>query len=139
MGPLEQVGNGQLNAALARAVVRTHSEYRGRGPTKAQAFVRYNVVVVVLEDTMTQAERSLVADGRSEVVASMRHEFDLTMRAAMVSAIEELTGCKVDAFISGNDIGADLAAEVFVLDRPTSGKPSDTAGPRSVFMGRASP
>ena len=54
---------GVLNAEIARAVVRTYREFRGRGPTKARALYRDNIVVVVLQDVMTASERSLATHG----------------------------------------------------------------------------
>jgi uncharacterized protein YbcI len=112
---------GELNAAIARAVVRYHNEHLGRGPTKARAFHRDNVVVVVLEDTMTRAERTLAASGRTDAVVRLREAFQETMRVDLVAAIEELTGRKVVAFMSANNIDPDMAAELFVLDRPLGG------------------
>jgi uncharacterized protein YbcI len=113
---------GRLNAAIARAVVRCHNQYVGRGPTKAQAFFRHNFVVVVMENALTKGERSLVADGREEAVLEMRTQYQHAMRADVVAAIEALTGCKVVAFMSANNVDPDMAAELFVLDRPVPGE-----------------
>jgi uncharacterized protein YbcI len=109
---------GQMNAAIAQAIVRIHRDYVGRGPTKAQAFFRGNVVVVVLQDVMTRAEQSLVADGQNDAVLKVRHRFQSAMRSELSDAVERLTGCKVDAFMNDNHIDPDVAVEVFVLDRP---------------------
>jgi uncharacterized protein YbcI len=117
-GGVGEAASGRLNAGVARAVVRIHNEYRGRGPSRAHAFFRHDVLVVVMENTMTQAERSLCADGNSEMVLEVRHQLQRTMRVAMVPAIETLTGCRVRAFMSANHIEPDFASEIFVLDRP---------------------
>jgi uncharacterized protein YbcI len=109
---------GQLNAALARAIVRIHRDYVGRGPTRAQAFFRGNVVVVIMHDVMTRAERSLVADGQNDAVLELRHRFQQAMRGELYGAVERLTGCKVEAFMCDHHVEPDVAAEVFVLDRP---------------------
>jgi uncharacterized protein YbcI len=109
---------GPLNQAIANAVVRGHSRYVGRGPTKAQAFFRENVVVVLLQDTLTKGERSLIAGGKQESVLHTRRQYQEMMRADLVDAVQELTGCRVEALLSGNHIDPDLSAEVFVLDRP---------------------
>jgi len=114
-GPL--IG-GELNAAIATAVVRVHSTYAGRGPTRAQAFHTKNLVVLLLEDTMTQEERSLAAGGNKDTAWQMRRQLQSTMRASLIGAVEELTHCNVVAFMSDNHIEPDLAAELFVLDRP---------------------
>jgi uncharacterized protein YbcI len=118
-----QLTGGRLNAALADAVVRIHNQYLGRGPSKGQAFFRDRVVVVVMEETLTKAERSLAESGRRDHVLGMRQEFQRTMEEDLVQAVEELTGCKVVAFMSDNHIDPDMAGELFVLDRPIPGEP----------------
>ena len=40
------------------------------------------------------------------------------MEADFCAAVERLTGRKVLAFISGNHIDPDIAAELFILDSP---------------------
>jgi uncharacterized protein YbcI len=47
----------------------------------------------------------------------MRHLFQETMAADFKAAVERVTGRTVVAFISGNHIDPDIAAEVFLLDR----------------------
>ncbi|MDX6671302.1 MAG: hypothetical protein QOI91_1665 [Solirubrobacteraceae bacterium] len=121
--------SGALNAALARAAVRVYRDYVGRGPTKAQAFFRGNVVVVLMHDVMTTAERSLATGGRSEVVLDMRRQLGRALRPDLVAAVERLTGCRVTASMGASHVDPDLAAEVFVLDRdvPTR-RPPGPAG-----------
>jgi uncharacterized protein YbcI len=111
---------GELNAAIARAVVRYHSQLLGRGPTKAHAFYRDNIVVIVLEDVMNQAEQTLVAAGQEEAVLQTKLAAQVAMRPYLRSMIERLTGCKMLAFMSSNSLDPDVAAEVFLLDRPVS-------------------
>ena len=120
---------GRLNQAIANAVVRPYKCLLGRGPTKAQAFFRHNYIVVVLEDRLTAAEQNLVAGGERDAVLDMRLRYQRLMRDELVSAIEELTDGKVDAFMSGNHIAPDLAVELFVLDRPVPGDRRTRAPP----------
>jgi uncharacterized protein YbcI len=119
--PADRPVAGDLNAALARAVVRIHRSYAGRGPTKAQAFFRHNVLVVLLEDVMTTVERSLVASGQHATVLGVRQQLHEAMRADLEAAVEGLTGRRVTAFLSDLHLDPDLAAEVFVLDGPVRG------------------
>jgi uncharacterized protein YbcI len=107
---------GQLHAAISNAIVRLHREYLGRGPTRARTSIRDNVVVVIMEDTLTKAEQSLVADGKEDEVLRVRHSFQRTMRNDMVAAVERLTARRVIAFMSSNHIDPDLASETFVLE-----------------------
>jgi uncharacterized protein YbcI len=135
----ERRGGGELNAAITRAVVRIHSQYVGRGPTKAQTFYRGPVVVTVMENAMTKAERSLVADGELEVVLGMRQKFQRTMRADLVGEIERLTGRKVVAFMSDNHVEPDLAAELFFLDAPVDGQDGGNDGGLAAWEEPAAP
>jgi uncharacterized protein YbcI len=120
--------SGALNAALARAAVRVYREYVGRGPTKAQAFFRGNVVVVLMHDVMTTAERSLATGGRSELVLDMRRQLGRALRPDLVAAVERITGCRVDASMGASHVDPDLAAEVFVLDRDVPTRPPAATG-----------
>jgi uncharacterized protein YbcI len=113
---------GARYAAISNAIVGIVRDYTGRGPTRARASIRDDVVVVMLQETMLKAERSLVEAGKAELVAEMRRSFQQTMRADMSAAVEELTGRKVIAFMSDSHLEPDYSAEVFVLaPEPASG------------------
>jgi uncharacterized protein YbcI len=111
---------GELNASIARAVVRIYRGICGRGPTKARATYRGNVVVVVLEQVLTQAERSLVASGRCDEALALRRELHRAMREELALAVSELTRCRVRAVMGDAQFDPDVAAEVFVLDQPVN-------------------
>jgi uncharacterized protein YbcI len=119
----EQSPGGRLNHDITNAVVRSHRRYVGRGPTRAQTFYHHNIVVVVLQDVLTVGERSIAADGHHEMVDELRSQLQQTMRGDLVGAVERLTGCQVEAFMSANHIEPDLALELFVLDRPVPSEP----------------
>ena len=121
-GAAKLAAGGELNEAVARAVVGIHRDVVGRGPTKAHAFFRGNVVVVVLNEVMTTGERTLVARGRHDVASRMRRELHETMRSDLGLAIEQLTGAAVDALILDSDVGADTSVALFVLDRPVTAR-----------------
>jgi uncharacterized protein YbcI len=124
--PQERPTGGRLNAAITRRVVRLHSRYVGRGPTKAQAFFRNNVIVVIMQDTLTREEASLAAAGQGKAVLDLRAQLQRTMEAELVAEVEALTGCEVIAFLSDNHISPDVEAELFILDRPV---PSEGLSP----------
>jgi uncharacterized protein YbcI len=50
-------------------------EYTGRGPTKARTTIRDNVVLVMLEQTLTKGEQVLVNKGRIDNVLALRREY----------------------------------------------------------------
>jgi uncharacterized protein YbcI len=50
--------------AISNTVVKLVRENTGRGPTKARTSIRDNVVVVMLDQTLTKGEQNLVSNGR---------------------------------------------------------------------------
>ncbi len=114
MQAVPSLGGSKL-AAISNHVVRVVSEYTGRGPTKARSYLNENIVTVVLQDTLTKGERSLVSDGLDDLVLTMRKAYQGTMREDLIAGIEEILGSKVTAFLSDNHISPDVAVEVFLL------------------------
>ena len=109
---------GELNMAITSALVGIQTEHLGRGPRSASTFYQGHVLVTLMHDVLTPAEKSLTRNNQSDAVDHIRHLFQKTMEADFREAVERLTGRKVLAFISGNHIDPDIAAEVFILDEP---------------------
>jgi uncharacterized protein YbcI len=121
VSPEESSGTGRgdsLSAAISSAIVHLVREYTGRGPTKARTTIRDNVVVVMLEQTLTKGERGLAQRGMGEKVIEIRHAFQESMRVESSDKIAELTGRRVTAMLSANHLDPDLAAEIYVLEGP---------------------
>jgi uncharacterized protein YbcI len=103
-------------------------EYTGRGPTKARTYINDDLISVVLQDTLTMGERSLVRDGELELVLASRKAFQRTMSTQMIAAVERHSGRKVHAFLSDNHIDPDVAIESFVLAPEDDRDSDDDAG-----------
>jgi uncharacterized protein YbcI len=116
-GPADGAGRGRLTADISRAVVQLFSEQTGRGPTKARTTIDGSLVVVLLHDSMTRAEQTLVQAGKEAEVLHIRRTFQETMQQGLIEAVEGLTDRSVVTFMSANAIDPDTAAEIFVLDR----------------------
>jgi uncharacterized protein YbcI len=98
-------------------MVRLFKEQFGRGPTSARvAWAGPDVLVAVLEDTLTPAERNLVRMGEHERLRETRSFFQYASVREFCEPVERLTGRKVRAFISGIDTEVNgLSVETFVL------------------------
>ena len=119
--------SGSNAATIANHIVKTMSAYTGRGPTKARTYINDDVVTVVLRDTLTKGERSLVSDDLTELVLTMRKAFQGTMRHELINGVEAILGRKVIAFMSDNHIDPDIAVEVFLLAHADAGLQGDGA------------
>jgi uncharacterized protein YbcI len=105
-----------MAARISNLVVQLMSAYTGRGPTKAWTSIDHDLITVVLRDSLTRGERSLVGDGREQLVIDMRRAYQHTMRDDVIAGVEDITGRGVMAFLSDNQIDPDIGVESFVLE-----------------------
>jgi uncharacterized protein YbcI len=106
---------GQARSEIASGFVSLHSRYYGRGPTKAKVYAEDDLVVVVLEETFTPAERTLIERGQSGGIRKIRRNFQMIMADQFKALVEQASGRQVRSFVSETDIENDIAVEVFIL------------------------
>jgi uncharacterized protein YbcI len=111
-------------ASVTNDLVRLHSEYYGKGPTKARSYVVSDTVVSILEGGFTTVEATLIAEGKSRAVHDVRRSFQAAMEDRFRAVVERATGRRVIAYMSQTHTDPDLAIELFVLD----GVAGETAG-----------
>ena len=106
-----------VQMAVSNAVVRLYKEQFGRGPTKARThFAGPDILVCTLEDSLTPAERNMVALGEHQRLRDVRMFFQYATEDDFRRVVEEITGRKVHAFVSGIDTERDVSSEVFYLE-----------------------
>lgn len=109
--------DGALHAALANELSKLVADFTGRGATRSRAYVHQDLVVLVLEDGATRAERNLVAAGKSELVRFQRDALRRAMQHQLTEAVERLTHRTVRAFLSGTSEDGEHSVEAFLLER----------------------
>jgi uncharacterized protein YbcI len=108
-----------VGMAVSNAMVRLYKEQFGRGPTKAHtAFAGPNVLICTLENSMTPAERNLVVLGEMQRLRDTRQFFQYASEDEFRAVVEEITGRRVWAFVSGIDAARDVSSEIFYLEAP---------------------
>jgi len=107
---------GAVRSALANAVVRLHAEHFGRGPTRARAHLGDDHVLVLLEDVLTVAERTLAAAGRADQVVATRSAFAEALGDRFVAEVQAVCGRRVRAYLSRTSVDPELVAELFLLE-----------------------
>jgi uncharacterized protein YbcI len=106
-----------LPMQISNEMVRLYKEMFGRGPTRSRThFAGPDTIVSTLEDSLTQAERNMVAMGEHQRLRDIRMFFQYASETEFREAVERLTGRKVRAFVSGMDTVQDVATEVFYLE-----------------------
>ena len=117
MGEGERSSLGAMRAAISNEIVRLQAEYYGKGPTKAKTYISEDLVVVVLEESFTRAERTLAERGEREAIEHIRRRFQQQMAAEFTRVVEQATGRKVRVFLSETNIEHDVSVETFLLDK----------------------
>jgi uncharacterized protein YbcI len=112
---VDEVTLGRARAAISTEMTRLHREYYGRGPTKARTYIQDNLVAVVLEETFTRAERTLVDRGEIDAIQQIRRRFQQQMADEFTALVEQATGRKVRAFLSETNLEEDVSVEIFLL------------------------
>jgi uncharacterized protein YbcI len=102
---------------ISNALVVLFKEQFGRGPTRARTiWAADDVITVVLEDTLTPAERNLVKMGEHQRLRELRMFFQYASEHEFCGVIESITGRKVRAFLSSIDTEVDgVSVETFLL------------------------
>jgi uncharacterized protein YbcI len=108
--------DGAVRSAISQAIVRIHAEHYGKGATQAKTYVWDNLVVTVLRDLLTVAERTLVDVNRADTVREVRTTFQFSLEQTFRAAVEQLTGRRVQSFMSQVDPINGLGVEVFLLE-----------------------
>jgi uncharacterized protein YbcI len=111
----QQRSVGEMRAMISREIVRLQAEYYGKGPTRAKTYIVEDLVVVVLEETFTRAERTLADRGERDAIQHIRRRFQQQMADSFTSVVEQATGRKVRTFLSETDIEHDVSVETFLL------------------------
>jgi uncharacterized protein YbcI len=115
VGEGDQKALGEMRAMISKEIVRLQAEYYGKGPTKAKTYIVDDLVVVVLEESFTRAEKTLAERGEREAIQHIRRRFQQAMADSFTSVVEQATGRKVRAFLSETDIEHDVSVETFLL------------------------
>ena len=106
---------GEMRATISREMVRLQAEYYGKGPTRAKTYIVDDLVVVVLEESFTRAEKTLAERGEREAIQHIRRRFQQQMAESFRGVVEQATGRKVRVFVSETDIEQDVSIETFLL------------------------
>jgi uncharacterized protein YbcI len=117
--------NGLLMVELSNAMVRLYKDLFGRGPTKARTnYAGPDLLVTTLENSLTRIERTMADAGEHERLRDLRMHFQYLGEDNFIGVVEQITGRKVRAFVSGMDTKRDVASELFYLEPVAIGSDS---------------
>ena len=113
-GPLE---GDALLLAVTDSMVALHQRYHHREPVTAKTqLMGGDLLVCVMGGVYTEVEKTMIELQRHTIVAETRNAFQLAMQEKFITAVEQLSGRRVLAFMSDSNVGPDLELELFVLE-----------------------
>lgn len=111
----EDVPANSALAAISGEMVRLYKEHFGRGPTRVRTeWAGDDVITAVIEQTLTPVERRLRDLGEHQRLRETRLFYQHASRQEFIAPVEQLTGRRVRAFVSGVDPVEDVSVETFV-------------------------
>ena len=102
---------------ISNAMVRLYKHQFGRGPTAARThWAGSDVLVCILEDTLTPAERNLVKMGEHQRLRDTRMFFQYATVREFCEPVEQITGRTVRSFHSSIDTKINgMSVETFIF------------------------
>jgi uncharacterized protein YbcI len=123
---------------VSDVISRLYLDKFGKGPLRTETAICGDLVVTLLRDVYTPAEKAMIAAGKQDSVLTTRmlwqHSTDLLFKAGVARA----TGREVLVAISGFELDHDMASEVFVL-APASATSTSAAQRRQSSSIRSTP
>jgi uncharacterized protein YbcI len=105
----------QAEAVITSELVRIHEESYGAGAKAVRTYIHDDVVFVVLDVEITEAERTLLGAGQQEAVRLTREKFQVAVAEIFVAVVERATGRRVSSFASRMNVDPVYSVEIFRL------------------------
>ena len=110
-------GGSRPLLAICNATAALYHQAFGRRPTNVHAhYAGPNTMVVLLEQTLTAAERGLVARGEQDRLCESRLIAQRALEGRLRDTVESTLGRRAIAVMSAIDIGRDVCAEVLTFE-----------------------
>lgn len=102
---------------VAAAVARSYRERFGRVPTQVRAaFCSNDALVVVARGILTYRERSFNTPADHMRLRESRTLLQYASPSTFTEPVEQVTGRRVVALVSGIDVQSNIATETFILE-----------------------
>jgi len=107
--------------ALARVCGEVAAVFRrawGRGPVRTTAhWAGPNMLVVLMENGHTEAEKTLRAAGHIQELIGGRHLLQVLIEDDLKASVERILERPVETMLSATRLDPDLSAQIFLLGR----------------------
>lgn len=106
---------GQLERSLSQSIQALYRNQFGHQPSKVSCRLLDQKIVIVMEDSITQAEQVLAATANQELVAQVRTALDGAIEQDLQQLIEEKAGVEVMDLLSDSTVETGRVGIIAVL------------------------
>jgi len=112
----------EVKAEIAREIARVHEESYGEGATNLEIALHETFVAIVMDVSLSPAERTLVDAGNQASVQTTREAFQEAIETTFSAIVERATGRRVTGFASRMIVAGEgsWSVELFRLDAPAN-------------------
>lgn len=93
---MSQQTRGEIEAALANAIIQFEKDHLGRGPVETRVYIIEDMILVRLRGVLTPAESKLAQNPKGhELIKQVRRQLLEGSRPILEAIVQEKTGCQV--------------------------------------------
>ena len=106
---------------LSREMAQIQHDAFGKGPESVSSYMFDDLLLIVMRDGLTVAEKTMLGFGHADLVRNFRQHFENEMTRRLHDMVEQVTGQEVLTYQSQIMFDPDVVVEIFVFERAIEG------------------
>jgi uncharacterized protein YbcI len=106
---------------LSKEAAKLQRTAFGKGPETVKSYFIDDLLLIVMRDSLTIAEKTMLEFGQGDLVRQFRQTFENEMTKRFTDMVEDVTGRSVLTYQSQIMFHPDVVVEMFVFDRAIEG------------------
>jgi uncharacterized protein YbcI len=107
---------GQIERALSQRIQALYKNHLGHQPSKVTCELFADKLAIILEDSLTTAERVLIEKGQEDLAEQVRCGLDEASQPQLKNLIEEILSVKVNDILSDAGLETGRTGIIAILD-----------------------
>jgi uncharacterized protein YbcI len=108
---------GQLERELSQRIQSLYHDQSGQRPSRVICQFFDDKLAITIENSVTQAEQTLINDGKEEVAEQFRENLDKTIEPQIKAVVEEITGTSVVDILKDTTLETGRTGIIIVLEQ----------------------
>jgi uncharacterized protein YbcI len=118
---------GQLERTLSQRLQAYYRQQLGHQPSKISCQLFDSKLAIILEDSITPAEKLLVKEGKEALAEKVRFSLNDATKPELKSLIQEILGVEVTDLLTDATLDTGRTGIIAILDNPPEVRSSSAA------------